>query len=352
VHHLARPVKLSEGWSVLARARAELPDFDSRFTALLALVTTLDGSDALQGVELARQANRAGITHLHAHFATLATRVARVASALTGIPYSVTTHAKDLFHESVDRVLLDDLLCHADHVIAISGYNLTFLRENFPGAAGHTRLIRNGLDLERFRYADPSPVQGPLKVAAVGRLVEKKGFGRLVDAARQLHDQGVGLDVRIAGDGELRAELEQAVTHAGLEPVVSLLGPRSQSEVRDLLEWADVMAAPCVVGSDGNADGLPTVLLEAMAMGVPCVASDVTGIPEVVRRGGDAGPATGLLVPAGDVPALVSALREVASPDYPRVAAARAARSLIEDQFDTARQSRLLAGLQQPRTDR
>ncbi|CAN5861645.1 glycosyltransferase family 4 protein [soil metagenome] len=352
VHHLARPVRLSEGWSVLARARAELPDFDSRFSALLPLVTTLDGSDALQGVELARQANRAGITHLHAHFATLATRVARIASALTGIPYSVTTHAKDLFHESVDRVLLDDLLCHADHVIAISGYNLTFLRENFPGAAGHTRLIRNGLDLERFRYADPSPVQGPLKVAAVGRLVEKKGFGRLVDAARQLHDQGVGLDVRIAGDGELRAELEHAVTHAGLEPVVSLLGPRSQSEVRDLLEWADVMAAPCVVGSDGNADGLPTVLLDAMAMGVPCVASDVTGIPEVVRRGGDAGPATGLLVPAGDVPTLVSALREVASPDYPRVAAARAARALIEDQFDTARQSRLLAGLQQPRTDR
>ncbi|MDQ3382956.1 MAG: glycosyltransferase [Actinomycetota bacterium] len=347
VQHLPRSAKLSDGWSVLARAHAELPDFGARFTELLPMLCTLEASEAVQGVELALQARRAGITHLHAHFASMAARVSRVASGLTGIPYSVTTHAKDLFHESVDRSLLADVLGHADHVVAISDYNLAFLRSNFPEAAGHTRLVRNGLDLERFRYTDPAPVRGPLKVAAVGRLVEKKGFGLLIEAAGQVHARGGRLEVRIAGDGELREELELAIAGAGLEPVVRLLGPRSQSEVRELLEWADVMAAPCVVGADGNADGLPTVLLEAMAMGVPALATDVTGIPEAIHSGSGVRPTTGVLLPAGDLPALVRALHEVASPDYPRVEVARAARALIEDQFDTTRQSRLLAGLQQ-----
>jgi glycosyltransferase involved in cell wall biosynthesis len=346
VTHLPKPHKLSEAWDVFARAEAELPGFAGRLAGITALLARLDPADAVQGVELAVQARRAGITHLHAHFASLAARVARVASALTGIPYSVTTHAKDLFHEAVDEGLLREVLHHADHVVAISEYNLTHLATRFPEIAGHTVLVRNGLELDRFPYRDPAPVGPTLRVAAVGRLVEKKGFGDLVEAARRLHRDGLAVDVRIAGDGELRADLEAQIATAGLEGVVTLLGPRSQAEVRDLLDWADVMAAPCVVGADGNADGLPTVLLEAMAVGVPCVATAVTGIPEAVRPESAEGPATGILLKPGDVPALTAALAAVADPDFPLVPVARAARALVEERFDSRVQSLLLAARQ------
>ncbi|TQL49191.1 glycosyltransferase involved in cell wall biosynthesis [Ornithinicoccus hortensis] len=348
VTHLAKPVKLSESWTVLGAARAVLPDFDTRFAGLLPYLVELDAPEVVQGVELAIQAHRAGITHLHAHFASMAARVARVAAGLAGITYSVTTHAKDLFHESVDPALLREVLAHADHVVAISEYNLDFIRTRFPEVAGHAVLIRNGLELARFPYADPAPLAGPLKVLAVGRLVEKKGFDQLVRAAAALAADGVALDVRIAGDGELREDLVRQIAGAGLEGTVQLLGPRSQTEVRELLGWADVMAAPCVVGADGNADGLPTVLLEAMASGLPVIGTDVTGIPEAVRNGTATEPATGVLLPAGDEAALVAALRQVAHPDFPRVGVARAARALIEQRFDAARQSRLLGSRQQP----
>lgn len=348
VHHLPKPAKLTDGWALLAQAQHQLPGFAERFAGLLPFLSRLEVSDGLQGVELALAARAAGITHLHAHFASAQARVARIASALTGIPYSVTTHAKDIFHEAVDPEVLREVLGSAHHVVAISEYNLRHLVTTFPEVAGHTVLVRNGLDLDRFRYADPAPVRGALRVAAVGRLVEKKGFGLLVEAARQAVADGVPVQVRIAGDGELSGAVQAQIEATGLGGVVHLLGPRSQAEVCDLLSWADVLVAPCVVGADGNADGLPTVLLEAMAMGVPCISTAVTGIPEAVHPAGADGPATGELIPPGDAPALVRALRRVAAPDYPRQRVARTARALVQDRFDTRRQSRLLASLQQP----
>lgn len=350
VSHLPRPAKLSEGWAVLARAQAELPGFAERFGRLLPATARMEASDVVQGVDLALRARADGLTHLHAHFANAAARVAHVASALTGIPYTVTTHAKDLFHADVDQRLLDHLLDGAAHVVAISDYNRRFLLRDRPHLADRVVLVRNGLDLTQFPYTDPTPVDpaGPLRVAAVGRLVEKKGFALLVDAAARLAAEGRRLEVRIAGDGDLRADLELAIAAAGLGGSVQLLGPRSQDEVRALLAWADVLAAPCVVGADGNADGLPTVLLEAMACGVPVVASDVTGIPEAVRPATPVAPGTGLLVPAGDVGALSDALRTAAEPGFDRAGTARAARTLVEAEYDTVRQSRRLAALQHP----
>lgn len=346
VTHLPRARRLTDGWDVLTAAQRELPGFAERFAALLPFLALVEATDVTQGLELARAVRRDGITHLHAHFATSAARVAHIAATLTGIGYSVTTHAKDLFHESVDPELLERLLAGAEHVVAISEHNRRHLERTFPAVAGRVRLVRNGLDLDRFPYADPAPVRGPLRVAAVGRLVEKKGFGLLVEAVRRARQDGLEAQVRIAGDGELAEQLARQVRDSGLEGTVELLGPRSQVEVRELLGWADVMAAPCVVGADGNADGLPTVLLEAMASGVPCVSTAVTGIPEAVHPAGPDGPATGLLLEPGDVPALARALQDTARPDFPRVEIARAARRLIEEEFDTRRQSRMLAALE------
>lgn len=345
VTHLPRPHRLSVEWEVFARAQAELPDFGARLGELMPLLVRMDASDVAQAVDLAMRLRRDGITHVHAHFASLAARTAMVASALTGIPYTVTTHAKDLFHEDVDRVLLREVLGRAANVIAISDYNRRFLLDLEPALAGTVRLVRNGLDLSRFSYRDPVAPRTPLRVLAVGRLVEKKGFDHLLRAVALLRSEGMQCTVRLVGDGELAQPLAALVDELGLGGSVELLGPRSQAELVEELDRADVLAAPCVVGADGNADGLPTVILEAMASGLPVVATDVTGIPEAVGEG------TGVLLShaaEGLDERLAGALLTVADPTWPRVEVARAARALVEREFDTVRQSRLLAELERP----
>jgi glycosyltransferase involved in cell wall biosynthesis len=343
VVHLGKPHKLSDGWALMAEAQAELPWFGERFASLLPFLTRVEVTDALQGINLALHARRHGIEHLHAHFASASGRVAHIASTLTGLPYSVTTHAKDIFYSDVDHEVLGEVLAGASTVIAISDYNREFLLERHPHVTERIRLVRNGIDLGRFAYRPPRAAVDVLRVAAVGRLVEKKGFDVLISAAAIARARGTAVEARIAGDGELRSALSAQIDAAGLSDVVTLLGPQGQDEVRSLLRWADVLVAPCVVGSDGNADGLPTVLLEAMAMGVPCVSTAVTGIPEAIHPASTHRPATGVLLSPGDVEGVAQALSDIARPDFPREAISRAARQLIEADFDATTQARRLA---------
>lgn len=350
VTHLPRAHKLSAEWDVFARAQAELPDFGARFGELMPLLVRLDPADAAQAVDLALRLRRDGITHVHVHFANVAAGCTAVASALTGIPYTVTTHAKDLFHENVDPVVLREVLGRAEHVVAISGYNRRFmLTQVDPGLGDKVVLVRNGVELTRFPYRDPQPPRTPLRVLAVGRVVEKKGFDHLVAAVAQLVAGGLSTEVRIVGEGELAEPLRARVEQLGLQGHVRLLGSRSQAELTDELAWADVMVAPCVVGADGNADGLPTVLLEAMAFGLPCVATDVTGIPEAIHPASAHEPQTGILLsgdPEGLAERVADSLRQVADPSWPRVEVARAARAAVERDFDATRQALLLSQLE------
>lgn len=346
VHHLPKVGKLADAWALIGRAEATIPDFANRYAAVLPVLTRMDAPDAAQAIDLALRVRAEGITHLHAHFASLAARVAMVASELTGVPFSVTTHAKDIFHRDVDQRMLAEVLERAHHVIAISDFNRRHLHSRFPQTSGHTQLVRNGLDLTRFGYRDPAEVGDRLEVVGVGRLVEKKGFVHLIDAAAQLRDAGIDLRVRIAGDGDCKAALQARIDTLALNDHVQLLGPRSQSEIRALLNEADAFAAPCVVGADGNADGLPTVLLEAMATGVPSIATAVTGIPEAIHPATEDAPATGVLLQPGDTAALAQALGAMADPGFPRIEIARAARELVEREYDTRVQSRRLSDLQ------
>lgn len=337
VTYVSRPQKLSEGWPIIASAQNVIPNFPQRLAALLPDLAECEASEVHQGVELATRVVERGITHLHAHFGSIAARTARIASALTGVPFSFTAHAKDIYHEQVDHAELIRLMQDAHHTITVSDFNHRYLSTLAPAASGRLHRVYNGLELDRFPFEQPAPVRAPFRIAAVGRLVEKKGFSLLIDAVAALVRSGVPVDVRIAGGGELADDLAERIRLLGMSEHIQLLGPRTQSEVIDLLRWADVFAAPCVIGPDGNADGLPTVLLEAMAMGVVCIGSDVTGIPEVL--GGADGVRTGLLVRAGNVEDLVQALRTAASDSFDRVATAHAARSLIERCFDSRIQS-------------
>lgn len=350
----------SKLWTQLVLA-AEFPALASGLQRSLPELLAAGHDDAEQAVGLAYAAQRAGVTHLHAHFASIATTVARLAGRISGLPYSFTAHAKDIFHQDVDERELEAKLAEAHHAITISGYNLDDLRARFPAAAGRLHLVRNGLELSRFPFtpnlgarpaADPAPGVGagvgvnanitprPARLLGIGRLVEKKGFHLLIDAVARLRAEGLDVEADIAGDGPLKAPLQEQIDDAGLRSAVRLLGPCTQQEVGELLGSHDVFVAPFVIGADGNADGLPTVLLEAMARGIRCVAAEVTAVGEVIRNG-----ETGWLVPTGDVEALTAAVAEAITADPRHLPMLEAARTLIEQRFDSAAQARRLHGL-------
>jgi glycosyltransferase involved in cell wall biosynthesis len=323
VTYLPTTSSAGEAWRQLRSARSTRQAITAHLDELLAA----EAGDAVQAVRLAELVRERGITHLHAHFASVATTVARLASLLSGVPYSFTAHAKDIYHESVDPQDLRRKLADAHHVVTVSDYNLAHLRDTYGADAGRVRRVYNGLDLTDAGWSDPA-VRPPL-VVAVGRLVEKKGFDVLLDALALLHRRHPAVRAVIAGDGALADDLRAQRDRLGLRDVVDLPGPVPQTEVRELLARAAVFAAPCVVGPDGNRDGLPTVLLEAMAAGAPAVSTDVTGIPEVVRDED-----TGLLVPQHDPVALADALERLVTDRPLATRLSRAARTLVERSFD------------------
>jgi glycosyltransferase involved in cell wall biosynthesis len=297
-----------------------------------------DACDLYQALVLAREAILRGVEHLHAHFATSPASVARLAARFAGIPYSFTAHAKDIFHEDVRPADLVRKISDAESVVTVSDFNVNFLRLSFGSAAAKVRRIYNGLDLDRFGYSEPR--DRPSEIVAVGRLVEKKGFGDLIEACSILAGWGCQLACDIVGTGPLQADLDAFIGRRKLHKKVALHGPRPQNEIIERVRRAAVFAAPCVVGSDGNRDGLPTALLEAMALGTPCVATDVTGIPEVLRDG-----ETGLLVRQNAPADLAVAIAKLLTDADLRVRLARSARRLIEREFDVRRNAALLRPL-------
>ncbi|MDN6330005.1 MAG: glycosyltransferase [Brachybacterium sp.] len=327
-------------WEVWGAAMAD-PALARSLGAHLDELVGAGVDDAEQAVAVATLAREHGVTHLHAHFASMATTVARLAGLLTDLPYSFTAHAKDIFHRDVEDADLARKLQDADHAVTISEYNRGHLRDRFGDqVTAGLELVRNGLELERFPYrrrADPAaePV-----LLGVGRLVEKKGFDQLIDVVHALRQEGRRVRAEIVGDGPLHDQLTARIEELGLQQHVRLLGPRTQEEVRHLLEAADLFVAPFVISADGNADGLPTVLLEAMATGIPCVAASVTAVGEVILDG-----RTGWLVPTGDTTALLDAVREALDPATDRLALTDAARELVAAQYDSASQARRLRAL-------
>jgi glycosyltransferase involved in cell wall biosynthesis len=264
--------------------------------------------------------------HIHAHFAGAAALDAMRVSLLTGVPYSVTTHAYDIFLRPAN---LDEKLERARFHATVCDYNAQYLRNRVPRAAGRLHKIVMGVDPDRFRRTRPYP--GGRTVVAVGRLIEKKGFAYLIEAARSLPD----VRVKIAGEGPLRAELERDAP-----PNVELLGALAPEAIRELLETADLLALPCVVAADGDRDSMPVVVKEALSMEVPVVGSDEVGMPEMVR------PEWGRLVPPRDADALADAIAELlALPAEERAAMGRRGREFVARNFSVRDEALKLIGL-------
>lgn len=312
--------------------------FDQLLAGALAPGTDESVSEFAQAGWIASAVRLESIGHIHAHFATSASRIACLASRLSGVPFSLTAHAKDLFAQSVDRGVLADLLERAAFVVAISETHRRFLLGANPRA--RVEVVRNGIDLGRFPWNGARPRDfRPLRILGAGRLVEKKGLDDLVRACALLRDRDVPFDCRIVGDGDQRPRLEDLIRTL-CPGDVRLEGARTQDELIACLREASVFVAPCVTAPSGDRDGLPMVILEAMAAGVPVIATPITAIPEIVRHG-----TTGFLVPERSPERIaVAAVSLWRDPDLARRLAA-AARRDVEELHDAARNARRLASL-------
>ncbi len=319
-------VKADHFWTALCRAAKNLP----QARTLPEIAEPEDAGSVYQAIALAEAVRERGITHIHAHFATAATTVARLASHLSGIPYTLTAHAKDIFHDSVVDDDLARKLRDAAAVVTVSDFNLAYLRERYGADADCVQRIYNGLDLDQFSYTPPGG--RPPVIIGVGRLVEKKGFADLVAACAILKERCRRFECEIIGGGVLRSELDAQVETLGVGDCVRLLGQRSRNEVNRRLRLAAVTAVPCVVSANGNRDGLPTVLLETMAVGTPCISTAVTGIPEIVRDD-----ETGLIVPEHDPASLADAIERLLDDEALAERLATNARQLVEEEFDIHR---------------
>jgi glycosyltransferase involved in cell wall biosynthesis len=303
--------------------------FPNLWTAL-AEEQDAEARDVYLALQLAREVARKNIHHLHATFASDAATVARLAARFSGVPYSLTARAKDIFHETVRSDDLRRKLRDAAGVITISDFHLDYLRKTYGLLAARAQRVYNGLDLDEYSFQ--SPYRRPRVVLAVGRLVEKKGFADLIDAAALLAARGCQFRCRIVGAGALQADLEAQIGRLGLRDQVELVGPLPAAEVIQEMRRAAVLAMPCLIGQDGDRDGLPNVIQEALALGTPVISTDVTGIPEVVRH-----EETGLQVPQRDPPALAAAVERLLDDADLRVRLATQARRFMEAEFDIHR---------------
>lgn len=286
-----------------------------------------------EAVPLARDVERDGIAHVHAHFAHHPATAAWVVHRLTGVPFSFTAHANDLF---VGPALLERKLADARFAVAISVYNQALLAERTDRRVD---VVHCGVDLERYPWRDPRTGDRD-RVLCVASLTPKKGHAHLIDAFAALAAQRPGLVLELIGEGPERAAIAARASARGVGDRVRLRGAQPWEEVRADLGRARVFALASVRLPSGRMEGIPVALMEAMASGVPVVATRLSGIPELVEDG-----ATGLLVEPGDAGGLAAAIARVLDDDDLAVELARQARARVEASFSLAAEAGRLGDL-------
>ncbi len=263
-----------------------------------------------QATYIGLRLRRAGIQRVHAHFAGMAARTAYWVRQFFGIEYSLTVHANDIFAPRDFVVGLEKLFRDACAVVTVSDFAVDQLKERFPQEAAKFHRVYNGVELDRFRMAEFDRAV-PL-ILSIGRLIEKKGFLDLVAACAILAGRGQKFCCEIIGEGPLEEALRAQIADARLQEYVQLVGPKTQSQIVERLAAATVFVLPCCKDAKGDMDNLPTVIMEAMAAGLPVISTPLAGVPEMVQTG-----VTGELVPPNEPAALADALAVFAS-DIPR----------------------------------
>lgn len=270
------------------------------------------------------------IAHLHSHFAHTATTVTWFAARLSARPFSFTAHAKDIYRTDLNPgdLLTRKLRC-ASFTVTCTEANADHLTL-IGGDRSRIHSIYHGIDTGLFCYRETRQPSDPPLILTVGRFVEKKGFPDLVEACRILRDQGLEFRTMIIGGFTVLTDnLRQMIDREGLTDLVSLHAAMTQERLVEIYNRATVFALPCLITDDGDRDGIPNVLVEAMATGLPVVSTRVSGIPELIDHG-----ETGLLVAPGDPVALAGAIGQLLADAPLRTHLGARGRQRVEEKFD------------------
>jgi len=271
-----------------------------------------------------------GVRYLHAHFAHSPASVAMFASKLSGLPFSFTAHAKDIY--TSDPRQLKEKITMAEFVVTCTEYNRRFLQGLAPEATS-IHCVYHGIESDLFA-ASPEPREptAPFQILSIARLVEKKGLPTVFRALRLLVDQGHSIRYTLIGDGEERKPLLALLRRLKLDGICDWLGSLPHEEVLHYYRKADLFVLGCEVASNGDRDGIPNVFLESMAMGVPVLATRVSAIPEVVADG-----RTGILVPPGQPGAMAEGITRLLFDRNLRHRIIVAARQLVREKFNNGK---------------
>jgi glycosyltransferase involved in cell wall biosynthesis len=311
--------------AALARAlAARSVDPVRRFAQAVCLSAVLPGS---------------GVRHLHAHFAHGPTEVAMLASELSRLRFSFTAHARDIYTARPTELRAKVLA--AAFVVTCTRANQEHLRELAgPAAHGKIHLVYHGTDVRKFSPGEAAARGGPPLLLSVGRLVSKKGFASLLEACATLRQRGHAFRCTILGEGPERERLAALAHRLGLDEIVEMPGSRSQEQVLEWYRRATAFALPCKILANGDRDGIPNVLVEAMGVGLPVVSTAISGIPELVDDG-----TNGLLVAPGRSAELAAALERLLRDAALRTRLGANARRTIVERFDSAANAASLAEL-------
>lgn len=302
-------VVLEQGWTALTLATTRLAiSRPRRAGAALRKAFRLSGKGMaekarhliyfMEAAWLAQRFAKLRVNHLHAHFGTNPAAVAAIAHLWSGTPFSFTIHGPDEFDAPV-QLRLKEKAAEATLVAAISNYCRSQLMRWIPERDWpKIQVVRCGLDRDFLNEAPAAPDADSIQLLTVARLSQQKGLPLLIDACSRLRDDGAQFNLTIVGYGDMRRGLEEKIRELELEDRVSLAGIKSSDEIRELLREARVFVLPSF------AEGLPVVLMEALALGTPVIATEIAGIPELVDD------ECGWLIPAGSETALVEALRK------------------------------------------
>lgn len=271
---------------------------------------------------------------IHAHFASMGI-ISRRLSKMLGLPYTLTAHAFDIYLNP-DKDKLRDVMENAQSVVTISEYNKNHLKDKI-GIENRIEVIRCGIDLDRFSPHRRIMVNDGIKLLTVTRLVEKKGLEYLIRAIPTVIREMPDCNLTIVGSGPLNDHLNQLVRDLKLEGNIQFKGDQSDFELMHYYENAEMFILPCIIAENGDRDGIPVAIMEAMAMELPVISTMVSGIPELVEDG-----ISGILVSQKDENAIADAIIKLHKDKKLRLEMGEKGRQIIENKFNNVSESEKL----------
>ncbi|NNF45592.1 MAG: glycosyltransferase [Desulfofustis sp.] len=271
------------------------------------------------------------ICHLHGHFAHSPTSVTMFAAILSGLSFSFTAHAKDIYTSHPEQ--LREKLEQAVFVATCTRQNKAYLDDLKTGVGARIHCIYHGIDLDLFQNDDHrAAISPPYRLLTVARIIEKKGLPTVYQALRRLVDKGIDFEHTLIGDGDDRESILRLIEELGLSSHCRWLGTKPHDEVLDQFRCSDLFILGSKIAADGDRDGIPNVLVESLAMGIPAVATNVSSIPEIVID-----KETGLTVEQEDSEALSEALLQLLTDQQLRQRVINKGKALVSEHFDNSR---------------